>query len=54
MKTLQELKKAQAELDKEIVEPCPKCETSQSWGIWRKAGCLECYYRAEKNDTNQS
>jgi len=52
--TLKELQEKQAELNKEVMPPCPKCGTEQEWGIHKSiGGCLECYYRAQKDDTLQ-
>ena len=53
MKTLKELQEKQAELNRELMPPCPKCGMVNNWGQYKEIGCLECYYRAEKNDTLQ-
>jgi protein-arginine kinase activator protein McsA len=44
---LKELKQKQKELNKEEVI-CKKCGDKTVWGVFRKMGCLNCYYREQE------
>ena len=47
MKTYEQLKKIQDELDEEQMGNCPKCGSPLVWGTFREIGCLECYYKEQ-------
>ena len=50
MKTYEQLKKLQTELDSEPMGNCPKCGSPLTWWNIREVGCLECYYRETEKE----
>ena len=53
MKTYEQLKKEQDELDAEELEPCPDCGSPRTWGEVKEVGCMECYYQDYLKRTKQ-